>query len=208
MRRLPLVVGPLMLVAVLAAPAWAEQTLRSTPSCQGLTVAGSQFPDRVVLVMVRDVRNGQVLAGPVPANTRGDGSFQAALRLDLRTRRMVEVTAWKKSGPTVIMTARQLVSRPCAEDTATVSAASAVPAGGVLPATGAHPAALTVGLLLIAGGIGLRGAMRYQGRHAAPPVWLARLLDLWPSSTSQPGGDRPPQLGRHDPVPSQQQRAG
>jgi hypothetical protein len=154
-RRLPLVVGPLMLVAVLAAPAWAEQTLRSTLSC-----------------------------------------------------RMVEVTAWKKSGPTVIMTARQLVSRPCAEDTATVSAASAVPAGGALPATGAHPAALTVGLLLIAGGIGLRGAMRYQGRHAAPPVWLARLLDLWPSSTSQPGGDRPPQLGRHDPVPSQQQRAG
>ena len=201
MRRLPLVVGPLMLIAALAAPAGAEQTLRSTPSCQGLTVAGSQFPDRVVLLMVRDVRNGQVLAGPVPTATRGDGSFRAVLRLDLSTRRMVEVTAWRKSGTTVIMTARQLVSRPCAADTATVSAASAA-----LPATGAHPAVLTVGLLLVAGGIGLRGAMRYQGRHAAPPLWLTRLGDLWPSSP-QDGGDRP-QLGRHDPVPSQQQRAG
>jgi hypothetical protein len=85
---------------------------------------------------------------------------------------------------------------------APASAASAVPAGGALPATGAHPAVLTVGLLLIAGGIGLRGAMRYQGRHAAAPVWLARLLDLWPSPSSA-GGRR---LSGDESV--RQQRAG
>jgi hypothetical protein len=196
------VVGPLLLIAALAAPAWAEQTLRSTPSCQGLTVAGSRFPDRVVLLMVRDVRSGQVLAGPMPAGTQGDGSFRAVLRLDLRTRRMVEVSAWRKSGTTVIMTARQLVSRPCAADSATVSAANA------LPATGAHPAVLTVGLLLVAGGIGLRGAMRYQGRHAAPPAWLTRLAGLWPSPAPEPGGARTSRLGRRDPGPARQQRAG
>jgi hypothetical protein len=84
--------------------------------------------------------------------------------------------------------------------------AEQVPAGGTLPATGAHPAVLTVGLLLLAGGIGLRGAMRYQARHAAPPVWLARLLDLWPSPVSQPGGGRRARLGGDDSV--RQQRAG
>jgi hypothetical protein len=81
------------------------------------------------------------------------------------------------------------------------------PADAALPATGAHPGVLTVGLLLVAGGIGLHRAMRYQGRHAAPPVWLARLLDLWPSPTSQPAGGRHG-LGRQDPAPVRRQRAG
>jgi hypothetical protein len=84
---------------------------------------------------------------------------------------------------------------------ALASPAWAEQASGALPATGPHPAVLTVGLLLIAGGIGLRGATRYQGRHAAPPAWLARLLDRWPS---QPGGDPP--LGRHG--SARRQRAG
>ena len=163
-RPLALAVLPLCLVLV-AAPAQAEQRLQTRPACGGVAVAGSGFPEPVALLMVTDVRSGRRLAGPLPVRTDPDGSFQARLAVDLRGRRTVEVTAWRKAGTTVIMTAKRLVDRPC------VAAA-----GGALPLTGPRTRALlSVGLSLVALGALLRYAARYRGRHqmAAGIDWLA-----------------------------------
>lgn len=167
MKRLPLVPVPLVLVPLvlllwLAPPARAGQTLDSTPTCQGISVNGTGFPEPVVLLMVREVRSGKVLAGPVQTTTARDGSFRASLRVDLTGRRMVEVTAWKKAGTTVVMTARELVNRPCVAAAAQENGLTALPRTGV-----PRPAVLLVGLGLLGLGAALRHAVRYRGRHSA-----------------------------------------
>jgi hypothetical protein len=159
-RRLSAAVPLALVLLALAPPARAARTLDSTPTCQGLSVNGTQFPERVVLLMVRDVRSGKVLAGPLQTAADQRGSFRAELRLDLRGRRMVEVTAWRTAGTTVVMTARELVQRPC------VAGAGAGLAA--LPATGGpRPAVLMLGLSLLALGALIRHAVRYRGRHSA-----------------------------------------
>jgi hypothetical protein len=161
-RRLSAAVPLVALLLGLGLPAGAAQTLDSTPTCQGLSVDGTRFPERVVLLMVRDVRSGKVLAGPVQTVADRDGSFRAELRVDLTGRRMVEVTAWKKAGTTVVLTARELVRRPC------VAAPARRGGPAVLPATGGpRPAMLMVGLSLLALGALIRHAVRYRGRHGA-----------------------------------------
>jgi len=159
-KRLPLALVPLVLLLWLAAPARAGQTLDSTPTCKGLSVHGTSFPEPVVLLMVRDVRSGKVLAGPTPTSTARDGSFRAVLRVDLTSRRMVEVTAWRKAGTTVVLTARELVNRPCV--------AAAERGSATLASTGApRPAVPLVGLGLLGLGAVLCLVTRYRGRHSA-----------------------------------------
>jgi hypothetical protein len=167
-RSLPL--AALVLPLLLAVPpARAEQRLEARPACDGVSVTGTEFPERVVLLMVADLRSGKVLAGPVATPTRPDGSFRATVRADLAGRGTVEVTAWRKSGATVIMTAKDLVERPCVE------AASQL--AGTLPATGGHgPALLSLGLGLLALGALLRHAPRHRGRHEPGAAQPARRI--------------------------------
>jgi hypothetical protein len=152
---------PLLLLLLATLPAHAEQRLETSPACDGLAVQGTGFPEPVALLMVRDVRSGKVLVGPVRTPTGADGSFRTRLRVDLGGRRSVEVTAWKQEGTTVIMTARELVERPC------VAAASASrEGGGTLPLTGApRPAMVSLGFSLLALGVLVRHAGRHRGRH-------------------------------------------
>jgi hypothetical protein len=168
--RRPLPLAALVLTLLLAAsPAGAEQRLETRPACDGVSVTGTEFPERVVLLMITDVGSGKVLAGPVATTTRPDGSFSTRVRADLAGRRTVEVSAWRKSGTTVIMTAKDVVEVPCVE--------AASQRAGVLPSTGGQgPALLSLGLGLVALGALLRHAARDHGRHeraAQPPRRMA-----------------------------------
>jgi hypothetical protein len=161
--RRPLSLATLTLTMLLTAlPAQAEQRLDTTPACDGVVVTGTGFPEPVALLMVRDVRSGRVLAGPVKAATGSGGAFRARLRVDLeRATGGVEVTAWKQAGTTVIMTARDLVERPCVAASARTRAA-----GATLPLTGGpRPALASFGLSLLTLGILVRHAARARGRH-------------------------------------------
>jgi hypothetical protein len=159
--RRPLSLATLVLALLVAPPAQAEQRLETTPACDGVLVTGAGFPEPVALLMARDVRSGRVLAGPVKAATGVDGSFRARLRVDLERVGGVEVTAWKQAGTTVIMTARDLVERPCVAASGRTRAA-----GAALPLTGAsRPELAPFGLGLVALGVLVRHAARVRGRH-------------------------------------------
>ena len=158
-RSLLLAVLVLTLLAV-ALPARAEQRLDTVPIwCDGVVVRGTGFPEPEALLMVREVRSGKLLAGPVEVATGGDGSFRARLRVELTGRRGVEITAWRQAGTTAIMTARDLVDSPCMAGTSRSRAAV-----GTLPRTGGSaPAMVSLGLGLIA----LGAVVRHAGRR--PP---------------------------------------
>jgi hypothetical protein len=162
-RPLSLAVLALATLATML-PAQAEQRLDTTPACDGVLVTGNGFPERVAVLMVRDVRSGKVLAGPVRTATGPDGSFRTRLRVDLERTTGVEITAWKQAGTTVIMTARDLVDRPCVSATAQTR-----PAGAALPLTGGpRPALVWFGLGLVTLGVLVRYAARDHGRHQRP----------------------------------------
>jgi hypothetical protein len=195
LRRL-LVLVPLawpLLLAAAPTPAHAEQTLDSRPTCSGMVVRGTEFPDRTVLLMLRDVRSGKVLIGPVARTTRPDGSFSAWLRVDLRGTQTVDVSAWRKAGTTVIMTARQVVARPCR---------LADPPSTLARTGPSHLVAwLLVGCCLLGVGVVARRATRYRGRHLASSTTLAaglrgrlRLPVAWrpPGAPPAPVGPEPP----------------
>lgn len=161
MRR-PLTLAALALAILAGAlPARADQRLETIPACDGVVVTGTGFPEPVALLMVRDVRSGKVLAGPVEAATGPDGSFRTRLRVDLEGAAGVEVSAWKQAGTTVIMTARDLVDQPCVSASAQTRTAEAT-----LPLTGGpRPALVHFGLSLLTLGLLLRHAARNRGRH-------------------------------------------
>jgi hypothetical protein len=164
--RRPLSLATLALTLLLIAlPAQAEQRLETTPACDGVLVTGAGFPEPVALLMVRDVRSGRVLAGPVKATTGADGSFRARLRADLEGAGGLEVTAWKQVGTTVVMTARDLVDQPVDQPCVAATARTRA-AGATLPLTGGpRPALASFGLSLVALGLLVRHAARVRGRH-------------------------------------------
>jgi len=132
-----------------------------TPSPSSVTAwwCAGRFPERVALLMVREVRSGKLLARPVEVATGGGGSFRARLRVDQAGWRGVEVTPWRRAGTTAIPTARDLVDSPCVAGTSRSRAAV-----GTLPRTGGSaPALVSLGFGLIA----LGAIVRHAGRR--PP---------------------------------------
>jgi len=166
LRLVALVALALSLVAIIAAlalPASAEERLNATAACGGVIVTGAGFGDRSVLLLATDLRTGRTLAGPVATSTTPGGSFRAWLSMDLSGVQTVVVSAWRHSGATVTLTAKDLVQQPCP------GSGTAMP--GMLPMTGGpHPGLLALGVgLLTLGVVLLRLAAPCAGSPGCAP---------------------------------------
>lgn len=149
----------LAILTALALPASAEERLAATAACGGVTVIGAGFGDRSVLLLATDLRTGRTLAGPTAIPITPDGSFRAWLPISLRGVGAVVVSAWRHSGATVTLTAKDLVRQPCP------GSGAAMP--GKLPMTGGpHPGLLALGIGLLSLGVVL---LRCAGSRESAP---------------------------------------
>lgn len=173
------------IIAALALPASAEERLNATAACGGVTVTGAGFGDRSVLLLATDLRTGRALAGPVATSTTPGGSFRTWLPMDLSSVQTVVVSAWRHSGATVTLTAKDLVQQPCP------GSGTATP--GMLPMTGGpHPGLLALGVGLLTLGVGLLRCAGSPGSPGCAPGTAGgrRAAAPWRRALAGAGSDR------------------
>jgi hypothetical protein len=141
-RSLPAVV---VLTLLLAAPAYGAGTLKMRcPRCDHVDVEGHGLQANATLILViRDVRNGQEVVPETRISTDGSGGFAGEYDVDLNKHPLLLASVYDQSGTDVELAAHTRASAPphCTRKASlpysgAPSAGTAALAGGLLGAGG------------------------------------------------------------------------